>query len=164
MTSASGTLTPYFNLCNNNRGIIVGNDHSIPIRGYGNTSLSPPNPPLALRNVLHAPQIIKNLIYVRKLTTDNSMSVEFDPFDFSVKDFQTGKCIMRCESRGELYPITGSHRSTTPEFAALVSTTLHERLGHPGAQVIKFVRHMFVLLVQLGKILNYLLLIQTLSP
>jgi len=86
MTSTSGNLTSYFNM-SNHRGITIGNGQSIPIHGYGQTNLPSPHPPLALKNVLHAPKLIKNLVSVRKFTTDNSVSVEFDPFGFSVKDF-----------------------------------------------------------------------------
>ena len=143
MTSAQGNLSSYFNL-SNNRGIIVGNGHSIPIHGYGHTNLSPPNPPFSLKNVLHAPQLIKNLVSVRKFTTDNSVSVEFDPFGFSVKDFQTGMRLMRCDSPGELYPITTTfttNRATSSStFAALAPSLWHARLGHPGAPVFDSLR------------------------
>nr|KYP45717.1 hypothetical protein KK1_032716 [Cajanus cajan] len=81
MTSAQGNLTSYFNM-SNKHDIIVGNDHSIPIHGYGHTKLSSSCPPLTLNNVLHAPQLVKNLVSARKFTTDNSISVEFDPFNF----------------------------------------------------------------------------------
>ena len=70
MTSTSGNLTSYFNM-SNHRGITVGNGQLIPIRGYGQTNLPSPHPPLALKNVLHAPKQIKNLVSVRKFTTDN---------------------------------------------------------------------------------------------
>ncbi|XP_021740100.1 heavy metal-associated isoprenylated plant protein 6-like [Chenopodium quinoa] len=107
MTSSSGNFSSYFNLSNHpNNGIVVGNGNNIPIVGYGTSSLPSPNPPLSLKNVLHAPKLIKNLISVRKFTTDNLVSVEFDPFGFSVKDFWTGMPIMRCNSQGDLYPIT----------------------------------------------------------
>ena len=105
MTSSNGNFSSYFNL-SNHHGIIVGSGHTIPIHGYGHTCLPSPNPPLSLTNVLHAPKIIKNLISVRKFTIDNSVTVEFDPFGFSVKDFQTGMPLMRCDSQGDLYPLT----------------------------------------------------------
>src|SRR6266487_1718598 len=89
MTSTQGNLSSYFNLSKNN-GILVVSGQSIPIRGYGHTSLPPPNPPLSLNNVLHAPKLIKNLVSVRKFTTDNNVCVIFDPFGFSVNDLQTG--------------------------------------------------------------------------
>lgn len=62
--------------------------------------------PLSLKNVLHAPQLIKNLVDVRRFTHDNSVSVEFDPFGFSMKDLQMGMLIMRYLSSGDLYPLT----------------------------------------------------------
>lgn len=48
MTSSNGNFSSYFNLSNHHNGIIVGNGHTIPIRGYGHTSLPSPNPPLYL--------------------------------------------------------------------------------------------------------------------
>ena len=117
----------------------VGNGHSVPIHDYGHTNLSPPTPPYALKNVLHAPQLIKNLVSIWKFTTDNSVSIEFDLFNFSVKDFQTGICLMRCESRGNLYPIITTittNQATSPStFAALAPSLWHARLGHPEAPI-----------------------------
>jgi len=55
---------------------MVGSGQEIPIRSYGQTSLSPPHPPLHLTNVLHAPNLIKNLISVRRFTTNNNVSIE----------------------------------------------------------------------------------------
>lgn len=141
MTSVQGNLSSYLNL-SKNHGIIVGNGHSIPIRGFGNANLSPPHPPLVLNNVLHAPNLIKNLVSVRKFTTDNHVSVAFDPFGFSVKDFQTGMTLMRCDSRGELYPITTTtNQAKSPStFTALSPSIWHDRLGHPGAPVLDSLR------------------------
>lgn len=43
-------------------------------------------------------------MFVRKFTIDNQASIEFDLLGFSVKDFQMGISLMRCESQGNLYP------------------------------------------------------------
>lgn len=140
MTASQGTLSSYFNMSNLNRNIIVGSGQGIPIYGYGQSSLPPPHPPLPLNNVLHAPKLIKNLISVRRFTTDNNVSLEFDPFGFSVKDIPTGMLIMRCDSTGDLYPITTTirHQTTSPStFAALSPILWHNRLGHPGAPVLR---------------------------
>jgi hypothetical protein len=59
--------------------------------------------PLHLNHVIHAPKTIKNLISMRQLTTDNNVSVFFDPFRFTIFDFQTGIPLMRSDSRGDLY-------------------------------------------------------------
>ena len=45
------------------------------VHGHGHVSLPSPNHPLTLKNVLHAPKLIKNLIYVRKFTYDNMVFV-----------------------------------------------------------------------------------------
>lgn len=104
MTSSQGNLSSYFKSSKNNK-IIVGNGHYVPIYGLGSTHLDNPHPPLVLNNVLHAPNLIKNLVLVDKFTTYNNVSIEFDPFGFFVKDFQTGMPIMRCGSQGDLYPL-----------------------------------------------------------
>ncbi|PNX99474.1 hypothetical protein L195_g022740, partial [Trifolium pratense] len=41
----------------------------------------------------------------------------------------TGIPLMRCDSRGDLYPVT-----TPSSFVGLTSSLWHDRLGHPGAQ------------------------------
>ena len=141
MTSSQGNILSYFNLSKPD-GIIVRNGHSIPICGYGDANLPSPHPPLALKKVLHAPKLIKNLVSVRKFTTDNNVTVEFDPFGFSVKDFRTGTPIMRCESQGALYPLTSPSTPLPPHssFAALAPSLWHERLGHPGASILESLR------------------------
>jgi hypothetical protein len=97
MTSSQGNLSSYLKLSKHNN-IIVGNGHSVLIHGLGSKHLETPHPPLVLNNVLHTSNLIKNLVSVRKFTTVNKVSIEFDPFGFSVKDFQTGMSIRRCES------------------------------------------------------------------
>jgi Pol polyprotein len=75
MTSHPGTLSSYFYLSNNNRHIIVGSGQNIPIHGCGRTLLSSLNPPLALQNVLHAPNLIKNLISLQTSALSSSSSI-----------------------------------------------------------------------------------------
>nr|GEX46428.1 ribonuclease H-like domain-containing protein [Tanacetum cinerariifolium] len=47
-----------------------------------------------------------NLIYVRQFVRDNNCTIEFDAIGFSVKDFLTRRVLLRCDSTGDLYPIT----------------------------------------------------------
>nr|GFA33829.1 hypothetical protein [Tanacetum cinerariifolium] len=105
MTGSQGTLSSYSHM-SIPKHIIVGNGHAIPIQGLGNKILSPPHPPLKLNKVLHAPHLIKNLISVRRLSTDNNISITFDLFGFTLKDFLMGIQLMRCDSNGDLYPLT----------------------------------------------------------
>ncbi|GAA0162544.1 hypothetical protein LIER_18613 [Lithospermum erythrorhizon] len=89
-----------------------------------------------------SPHIIKNLVFVRKFTIDNSVSLEFDPFSFSVKNFRTSTKIMNCDSKGELYPITSTTRPSPSlsNFSVITSSLWHGRLDHPGAHVFASLR------------------------
>ncbi|GJY92028.1 ribonuclease H-like domain-containing protein [Tanacetum coccineum] len=102
----------------------------------GDSILPTLNRPLHLHNVLVTPNIIKNHIYVRQFTRDNNCTVEFDAFGFSVKDFLTRHILLRCDSSGDLYPVTSP--SSTPHALLCVSpSTWHQRLGHPGEDVLR---------------------------
>jgi len=98
-TANRGNLMSYSNISNH---ITIGSGHNISVISRGKTLITNSHTPLALKNILHAPKLIKNLISVRKFTIDNEISVEFDPFGFFVKDFQTGIQLMRCNSSGEI--------------------------------------------------------------
>jgi len=86
--------------------ILVGNGMSIPVSHMASSSVPTSTRPLHLHNILIAPNLVKNLLSVRHLTRDNSVSVEFDPFGFSIKDLRTKMEILRCNSDGDLYPLT----------------------------------------------------------
>jgi hypothetical protein len=77
--------------------IIVGNGSSLPVTSVGNMAL---HGPFYLNNVLVTPDIIQNLLSVRRFTTDNWCSIEFDPFGLSVKDLSTRNMLTRCNSSG----------------------------------------------------------------
>jgi hypothetical protein len=82
-----------------------------------------------------SPGLIKNLISVRAFTSDNWVSVEFDPFGFSIKDLLTRMVLLRCDSTGELYPLskTTTRSSSHHNFYVQHSGDMwHARLGHPG--------------------------------
>ena len=103
----------------------------LPVTGTGSAALSRS---LRLNNVLVSPHIIKNLIFVRQFTTDNNSSIEFDPASCSVKDLQTRKEIVRCNSSGTLYPL---HPPPAHSPVARTASLLwHRRLGHPGHEVL----------------------------
>ncbi|GJU08395.1 ribonuclease H-like domain-containing protein [Tanacetum coccineum] len=113
--------------------VFVGNGHSIPVTHTGHSFLHTSSKPLHLNHILVTPHIIKNLISVRQFTCDNDVSVEFDAYGFSVKDYQTGRLLLRCDSTGDLYPVTQQPSSQTPVvLLSFSSTTWHKRLGHPG--------------------------------
>ncbi|GJT03461.1 ribonuclease H-like domain-containing protein [Tanacetum coccineum] len=111
----------------------VGDGKSIPVTNTGHSIIPSHHRPLHLHNVLVTPNIIKNLISVRQFTRDNNCTIEFDAFGFSVKDYLTRHILLRCDSSGDLYPVTKP--STLPiAFLSTSASTWHQRLGHPGDQ------------------------------
>jgi hypothetical protein len=100
--------------------IIVGNESSLPVISIGDTALPDP---FYLNNVLVTPNIIQNLLFVRRFTTNNWCSMEFGHFDISVKDLSTRNMITRCDTSRPLYTMhLPSH--STPLFSIVASTTL----------------------------------------
>jgi hypothetical protein len=65
---------------------IVGNGAHIPVTSRGSSTLAITSSNFTLNNILIVPSIVHNLLSVRQFTRDNSCSVEFDAFGFSVKD------------------------------------------------------------------------------
>ncbi|GJU82591.1 ribonuclease H-like domain-containing protein [Tanacetum coccineum] len=136
LASDSGKLTTVFNK-SIIQSILVGDGSSIPVTNSDHSTLRSSTRPLHLYNVLITPNIIKNLVSVRQFTKDNKCSIEFDEFGFSVKDYRTRQLLIRCDSTGDLYPF----RPTTAQPTALISvspSTWHQRLGHPGNEVLCF--------------------------
>jgi hypothetical protein len=113
----------------------VGNGASLPVIGTGYSILPGP---FRLNNVLIAPDIIKNLLSIRQFTTDNSVSVEFDPLGVSVKDLRT-RSTLRCDSSGPLYTLQLPPSPTAPcALVATPSPTIwHRHLGHLGKAVLQ---------------------------
>jgi histone deacetylase 1/2 len=136
LSATQGTLAcsrPVYNMA----PVIVGNGSTLPVSHLGHTALRTSSRPLYLQNVLVAPDIVSNLLSVRRFTTDNQLSMEFDPFGVSVKDLHTQDLLLRCNSEGDLYPLF-SPDSSSPTNAPVAYTTTtsdlwHRRLGHPGA-------------------------------
>jgi hypothetical protein len=94
-----------------------------------------------LNDVLVAPDLVQSFLSVRP--TDNSYSMEFDPFGLSVKDLATRSVIVRYDSSGPLYTILLSTSATfstdAPLYApaaAASTSTWHCRLGHPDPDVL----------------------------
>jgi hypothetical protein len=80
--------------------IIVGNGFVLPVTSLGDSVLSGP---YYLNDVLLAPDLVQSLIFVCRFTTDNSCSMEFDPFGLSVKDLAIRRVLTRYDSTGLLY-------------------------------------------------------------
>ncbi|GJV63651.1 ribonuclease H-like domain-containing protein, partial [Tanacetum coccineum] len=114
--------------------VLVGDGHSIPVTNSGHSILPTTSKSLHPQNVLITPHIVKNLISVRQFVRDNNCTIKFDSFGFSVKDFLTRRVLLRCDSTGDLYPITAP--SPIPHAFLVSQHTWHQPLGHPGSEVL----------------------------
>jgi hypothetical protein len=86
-TSDAGNLTSVRpTISTDPSSIVVGNGSALPVTSVGDSALLGP---FYLNNVLVTPNIIQNLLSVRRFTTDNWCSMEFDPFGLYVKDLST---------------------------------------------------------------------------
>jgi hypothetical protein len=129
----------------NPSSIVVGNDSSLLITSVGDSVLPRP---FYLNNILLAPNIVQSLLSIRCFTTDNWCSMEFDPFNLSMKDLTTKNVIVRSNSTGLLYTmhLPGSLTPSSNAMAALATiphtltaiapTTWHRHLGHPGTDAL----------------------------
>ncbi|GJY11076.1 hypothetical protein Tco_0379261 [Tanacetum coccineum] len=70
--------------------VFVSNGQSIHVTHTGHSFLHTSSKPLQLNHILFTPHTINNLISVHQFTRDTDVSVEFDAYGFSVKDYQTG--------------------------------------------------------------------------
>jgi len=120
--------------------IVVGNGATLPVVGTGYSIIPGP---FRLNNVLLAPGIIKNLLSVRQFTTDNHVSIEFDPSGISVKDLRTRNVLLRCNSSGPLYTLQLPSTPSAPcTLVATPSSSIwHRRLGHPGKEALQRLTH-----------------------
>ncbi|GJY01060.1 ribonuclease H-like domain-containing protein [Tanacetum coccineum] len=135
LNSHTSNLNTVYNKCLY-QSVCVGDGKSIPVTNTVHSILPTLNRPLHLHNVLVTPNIINNLISIRQCTKDNNCTIEFDAFSFLVKDFLTRHILLRCDSSGDLYPVTSP--SPTPYVLLSVSpNTWHQRLGHPGEHVLR---------------------------
>lgn len=117
--------------------IIVGNGSSLPITHTDHSTFSTPPISLQLHNIFVAPHLIKNLISVHSFTRDNYVSVEFDPFGFSIKVPRKKMEIPRCNSQGDLYPLcSNDFAASTQAFQIVTNDLWHQRLGHPSREAL----------------------------
>jgi hypothetical protein len=129
MASGSGNL-PNARPLSSSSSIIVGNGASMPVT---HTACSPIlGTPFHLDNILVSPSLVKNLISVCAFTRDNNVSIEFDPFGFSIKDLPTRMEMLRCNSAGSLYPFRPPSDQALLSSSSSSAELWHQRLGHPG--------------------------------
>jgi hypothetical protein len=116
--------------------ITLGDGSTIPFFYVGQAQIPSHTKPLLLRDVLVTPTIIKNLLSVRQFTRDNFVSVEFDPFGLSLKDYLTKDKIAHFNSSSDLYSLHGVSAAAPPTSMVALVDLWHRRLGHPNNVVL----------------------------
>ena len=114
----------------------VGNGIGLVIHSTGSSSLISQSLPLKLVNILHVPDIQKNLLSVYRLTNDNSVFIEFHATYCVVKDEVTGKPLLRGTVKDGLYLLA---QAQPPEVNIRERTGVdlwHHRLGHPNMRLL----------------------------
>ena len=66
-----------------------------------------------LPNILVAPSMVHNFLSIRKFTTDNYCSIEFDSSGLTVKDLASRRPLLRCDSTGPFYTLRFPHASSS---------------------------------------------------
>jgi histone deacetylase 1/2 len=94
---------------------------------------------LHLKDICRVPSITRNLLSVKRLTTDNNVFFEFHPWYFLIKDRDSREVLLRGGTRGKLYSLDVS--SVKQAFSSLkVSHDLwHSRLGHPASPIVQHI-------------------------
>jgi hypothetical protein len=124
----------------NTKQIKIGHGIGFSVQHVGTAHLSTPNFNFVLLDVLHVPNICKNLISVQKFTQDTNTFFELHPSHFLLKDRATGKLLLHRPSNHGFYPISYSvNKSHAP--SALVgerasTSQWHSRLGHPALKIV----------------------------
>ncbi|KAI3765927.1 hypothetical protein L2E82_15974 [Cichorium intybus] len=136
--SSIDSHTPYFG----EDALHVGNGTGLPILHIGSTRFYSPSKTFSLSNILHVPEIKKNLLSVQKFCLDNDVFFEFHSSFFAVKDNTTKTTLLTGPSNNGLYSICLPSFQSLPRVAFTTikapSDIWHQRLGHPHPQLLNF--------------------------
>lgn len=104
----------------------------------GSSYLHTPHATFLLRNILHVPQITKNLLSVQQFASDNNVFFEFHPDICFVKDLQSGKTLLQGWNRSGLYQLELGRRPTNKDLGSYAFVgeratvnDWHSCFGHP---------------------------------
>jgi hypothetical protein len=118
----------------------VGNGKALPILHIGSSRFFSPNKTFSLTNILHVPEIKRNLLSVQKFCHDNNVFFEFHSNFFSVKDKFSHTTLITGPSNDGLYSLCLPRIQAIPKVAfssiRASTQTWHQRLGHPHPQLL----------------------------
>ncbi|GJY29124.1 hypothetical protein Tco_0404891, partial [Tanacetum coccineum] len=134
LNSSAHNLSTIFNSSVSYPTVLFGGRKSIPSPPHTPSTFTYSIRPLHINMSLSTPNIGQKFDFMcRQFVRENKCTIEFDEFGFSVKDFRTRQILLRCDSTGDLYPITSL---SYPQAFLVGQQTWHQRLGHPGSDVL----------------------------
>jgi hypothetical protein len=107
------------------------------ISHIGHAIVNTPHRPIQLNNILYVPRARKNLIFIHRLTIDNSIFVELHPFFFLIKDQKTMRILLKGRCVSGLYPLPLDEIKQACSVARSSINTWHSRLGHASNRVVE---------------------------
>ncbi|KAF7839048.1 Retrovirus-related Pol polyprotein from transposon TNT 1-94 [Senna tora] len=131
----------------------IANGSGLHIQSIGFSELQSSSNSFKLNQILHVPEISKNLISISKFARDNHVYFEFHPDDCFVKSQANNQILLKGRDKQGLYVFDNlnfaSQDTVTPFSAHTASLTSsntssqfhlwHNRLGHPSSSVVKTV-------------------------
>ena len=121
----------------------IGNATSISIRHTGSSQYKTLSGIFRLKNLLHVPEITRNLLSVHQFTLDNGVYLEFHPYDVYVKDRQMGRFLFKGFLKDGQYalPLKSARSTSVANISAFSAmkvplSTWHSRLGHANNLVV----------------------------
>lgn len=116
----------------------MGKDKALPIKHTGTVTIQTALCPLILNDVLHVPDLKKNLLSISQFTRDHSCVFHFDSICFTVTNRNDGRLIAKGRRYGNLYSLDQIKNIAlfSNRQREATSSTWHCRLGHCASRIL----------------------------
>lgn len=135
--------------------VFIGDGSSLKINAIGDTLISDGKNELLLHDVLHVPQLTRNLLSVSQLTSQYPLNCEFTDKLLCIKERATGRTMLTGQRKGDLYVLSKSKEVHFSNRQNTASEELwHQRLGHPQKSAVQLLQTQNLILVSSNKKIN----------
>lgn len=132
--------------------VFIGDGSLLKINAIGDTLISDGKNELLLHDVLHVPQLTRNLLSVSQLTSQYPLNCEFTDKLLCIKERATCRTMLTGQRKGDLYVLSKSKEVYFSNRQNTASEELwHQRLGHPQKSAVQFLRTQNLILVSSNK-------------
>ena len=117
----------------------IRNGSGLFIHSTGSSSLPSRSHSLKLQNILHVPDIKKNLLSIYRLTNENYVYVEFHADHCIVKEEGTGRPLLKGTVWNGLYLLNQSNNPRAFAAEKVAMELWHQRLAHPHFKILRHI-------------------------